>query len=55
MGMEMPVKFEVSVMEVGKSVRITIPIELKKHLELKKGDTVVMWSDNSHVVLEKKK
>lgn len=51
----MPVKFEVSVMQVGNSFRITIPKELAAHLELGKGDTVVMWADNSHVVLHKKK
>lgn len=55
MVMSMPVKFEVSVMQNEKSVRITIPKELAAHLELKKSDTVVMWADNSHVIMEKKK
>ena len=50
----MPVKFEVSVMQNEKSVRVTIPKELAAHLNLKKGDSVIMWADNSHVILEKK-
>ena len=52
--MEMPVKFEVSVMQVGSSLRITIPKQVATHLSLKKGDMVSMWVDNSHVVIEKK-
>ena len=51
----MPVKFRISVVLVGKSLKVTIPKELVEHLTLKKGDTVVMWADNSHVVLEKEK
>ena len=51
----MPVKFKISVVLVGKSLKVTIPKELVEHLSLKKGDTVVMWADNSHVVLEKAK
>jgi bifunctional DNA-binding transcriptional regulator/antitoxin component of YhaV-PrlF toxin-antitoxin module len=54
MVMVMPVKFEVSVIQNEKSLRVTIPKELAAHLELKKGDSVVMWADNSHVILEKK-
>lgn len=50
----MPVKFEVSVMQVGSSLRITVPKEVSAHLGLKKGDTVSMWCDNSHIILEKK-
>jgi AbrB family looped-hinge helix DNA binding protein len=52
---QMPVKFEVSVVLVGKSLKVTIPKEICAHLDLKKGDIVLMWADNSHVVLEKKK
>jgi len=50
---KMPVKFKISVVLVGKSLKVTIPKELAEHLTLKKGDTVVMWADNSHVILEK--
>ena len=55
MVMEMPVKFKLSVMQVGSSFRVTIPKELAAHLDLKKGDVVSMWADNSHVILEKAK
>jgi antitoxin component of MazEF toxin-antitoxin module len=48
----MPVKFEVSVMQVGNSLRITIPKEIVKYFNVKKGDTVTMWVDDSHIVLE---
>jgi AbrB family looped-hinge helix DNA binding protein len=51
----MPIKFEVSVMQVGNSLRITVPKEVAQHLQIKKGDKLLMYSDNSHVVLEKKK
>jgi AbrB family looped-hinge helix DNA binding protein len=51
----LPVKFEVSVVLVGKSLKVTIPKEVCKHLDLKKGDTVLMWTDNSHLIVEKKK
>jgi AbrB family looped-hinge helix DNA binding protein len=51
---KMPVKFTVSVVLVGKSLKVTIPKELCEHLGLKKGDQVQLWADNSHVVLEKK-
>jgi antitoxin component of MazEF toxin-antitoxin module len=49
-----PVKFEVSVVLVGKSLKVTIPKELCNHLDLRKGDKVSMWSDNSHIIIEKK-
>jgi AbrB family looped-hinge helix DNA binding protein len=52
--MLMPIKFELSVMQVGNSFRITIPKEVAKHLDLKKGDSVEMWVDNSHIIVEKK-
>ena len=53
--MEVPVKFELSVMQVGNSLRITIPKEVAKHLELEKGDVVELWVDNQHIIVEKKK
>jgi len=52
--MEMPVKFELSVMQVGNSLRVTIPKEVAAHLNIKKGDTVELWVDNQHVIVEKK-
>jgi antitoxin component of MazEF toxin-antitoxin module len=50
----MPVKFTISVVLVGKSLKVTIPKELCEHLGLEKGDQISMWADNSHIVLEKK-
>ena len=51
----MPVKFEVSVMQVGASLRITIPKEIGKHLNLEKGNLVELWVDNHSIIMEKKK
>ena len=50
----MPVKFEISVVQVGKSLKVTIPVEITRHMKIKKGDTVSMWVDNSHIMIEKK-
>ena len=50
----MPVKFEVSVVLVGKSLKVTIPKEICQHINLKKGDKINMWADNSHIIIEKK-
>jgi bifunctional DNA-binding transcriptional regulator/antitoxin component of YhaV-PrlF toxin-antitoxin module len=49
-----PVKFEVSVMQVGSSLRITIPQELAKHLNIDKGDAVELWAENHRIMIEKK-
>ena len=54
MGMVMPVKFQISVVQVGKSLKVTIPVEVARHLGIKKGDIVEMWVDNSHIIMEKK-
>jgi len=51
---KMPVKFEIKVVKVGESLKVTIPIPLSRHLGLKKGDTIEMWADNSHIIIEKK-
>ena len=50
----MPVKFKISVVQVGKSLKVTIPVELAAHLKLSKGDSVWMWADNNHIIIEKK-
>jgi len=50
----MPVKFEISVVLVGKSLKVTIPVEIARHLNIKKGDTVDMWVDGCHIIIEKK-
>ena len=53
--MQMPIKFEVSAMQVGTSIRITLPKEVREHLNVQKGDKLVMYADNNHVIIEKKK
>ena len=50
----LPVKFESSVMQVGNSLRITIPQEISKHLEINKGDILEVWVNNHTILLEKK-
>jgi antitoxin component of MazEF toxin-antitoxin module len=50
----LPVKFQISVVLVGKSLKVTIPKEICEYLALKKGDSVSMWVDNHHIVIEKK-
>ncbi len=52
--MSLPVKFEIKVVQVGNSLKITIPKEIAKHLNIKKGDVVQLWVDNQHVIVEKK-
>ncbi len=49
----MPIKFKISVVQVGKSLKVTIPKEICEYLKLKKGDKVHMWVDNKHIIIEK--
>lgn len=48
-----PVKFRVSVVLVGKSLKVTIPKEICEHISLRKGNMVSMWADDGHVIIEK--
>jgi AbrB family looped-hinge helix DNA binding protein len=48
------IMFEVSVMQVGNSLRITVPKEVAHHLQIQKGDKLIMYSDDSRVIVEKK-
>jgi len=50
----LPVKFQMSVVLVGKSLKVTIPKEICEYLGLKKGDVVSLWADNSHIIMEKR-
>jgi antitoxin component of MazEF toxin-antitoxin module len=50
----MPVRFEGSVMQVGNSLRITIPQEIAKHLDLERGDAIELWVNDHSMVMEKK-
>jgi antitoxin component of MazEF toxin-antitoxin module len=53
-GVSLPVKFDIKVVQVGNSLKVTIPKEIVNHVGLKKGDSVSMWVDNSHIIIEKK-
>ena len=50
----MSVKFQISVVQVGKSLEVTILVEVARHLKIEKGDIVEMWVDNYHIITEKK-
>jgi len=50
----MPIEFEISVVQVGKSLKVTIPVQMAKHMNLKKGDKIIMWADNSYAIIKKK-
>jgi AbrB family looped-hinge helix DNA binding protein len=41
-------------MQVGKSLKITIPKEIENHLNLIKGDSVELSVDNYSIIMEKK-
>jgi bifunctional DNA-binding transcriptional regulator/antitoxin component of YhaV-PrlF toxin-antitoxin module len=51
----LPVKFESSVMQVGNSLRITVPQEISKYLDIKKGDILELWTNDHNILIEKKK
>jgi bifunctional DNA-binding transcriptional regulator/antitoxin component of YhaV-PrlF toxin-antitoxin module len=48
-------KFTVSVVQVGKSLKVTVPKEICEYLGLCKGDTVTMWADDSRLIVEKRR
>jgi len=52
--MTMPVKFEISVVLVGKSLKMTIPVAIAKHRNLTKGNKVYLYVDNNRMIVEKK-
>jgi len=52
---EVPVKFEISVVQVGKSLKVTVPVQIARHVGLKKGDRIDMWVDDGRVIIEKKR
>ena len=42
-----------SVVQVGKSLKITIPVEIVNHIGLEKGDKDLPHVDYGHIVVEK--
>jgi antitoxin component of MazEF toxin-antitoxin module len=49
----MPVEFEMSVVQVGNSLRVTIPKELVRSLGLKKGMKIGLSLTDSEIRLRK--
>jgi antitoxin component of MazEF toxin-antitoxin module len=49
----MPVEFEVSLIQVGNSLRVTIPIEVVRALGLKKGMKLGLSLTDSEIKLRK--
>ena len=50
----MPVRFDISIVQVGKSLKVTIPKEIVEQLKLRKGEHIWMSTDNNHIIIEKK-
>ena len=50
----MPIEFEISVVKVGNSLRMTIPKQIAKAMKLVKGDTLLVSMTNSDMVVRKR-
>ena len=48
-----PVEFEISVVKVGNSLRMTIPKPIAKAMNLSKGDTLLVSMTNGDMVVRK--
>jgi AbrB family looped-hinge helix DNA binding protein len=53
--MEVQIKFKVKAGKVGNSVKITLPTEIKEYMEIKDGDTVILYEEAGRIILEKEK
>jgi len=49
----MPVEFEIRVVKVGNSLRVTIPREIARSMKLKAGDTVGISLTDDKAVIRK--
>ena len=49
----MPIEFEVKVVEVGNSMRVAIPKEILKAVGVQKGDTLLMTTTDSEILIRK--
>ena len=52
-GIDMPVEFEISVVRVGNSLRMTIPKQIAKALNVVKGDTLLVSMTNGDMIVRK--
>lgn len=50
----MPVEFEISVVKVGNSLRMTIPKQIAKAMNLSKGDILLVSMTNGDMIVRKK-
>jgi antitoxin component of MazEF toxin-antitoxin module len=51
----MPITFERTVFKSGDSLRVTIPMEIVRALDIKEKEALKIWLDEPHIVMEKKK
>ena len=51
--LKMPVEFEISVVKVGNSLRMTIPKPITKAMNLSKGDTLLVCMTNGDMIVRK--
>ncbi len=51
--MTMTIEFEVKVVEVGNSLRVAIPKEILRAVGVQKGDTLLMTTTDSQILLRK--
>jgi len=49
----MPVKFKRTMVKIGGSFRITVPMEIANTLNIKHKDVLEIWLDDSKIVMVK--
>ena len=49
----MPVKFTRKVFKSGDSLRITIPMDIIRTLDIKEKEALVIWLDDSKIIMQK--
>jgi bifunctional DNA-binding transcriptional regulator/antitoxin component of YhaV-PrlF toxin-antitoxin module len=50
---ELPIEFEVKVVEVGNSLRVAIPVEILRATGIQKGDMLLMTTNDSEIIIRK--
>ncbi len=50
---DLPIEFEVKVVEVGNSLRVAIPVEILRATGIQKGDMLLMTTNDSQIVIRK--
>jgi len=51
----MPIQFERKVFTSGGSLRVNIPVEITKALDISEGDTLIVTTNDHQIVMEKTK